>query len=131
MADAKTLRKRRGVVRASVTRLEKRLNGLEIAPGGPGVSVGAKQLADKLEVLDADFRGLHLQLVDLPDESGELEGEQDTLDKHDDDITDLSVQLQQLIVKSSSPTINPDSHKKAPTRRLSRLERNLGTTEEA
>ncbi len=48
--------------------LEKRLQDLEVAPDRPGVDNSAKQLAVKLEVLDADFKSLHLQLVDLLDE---------------------------------------------------------------
>ena len=62
------LRKRRGVVRASITRLEKRLGDLEATPDGVGVGGNAQQLTGKLEGLDVEFKSLHLQLVDLIDE---------------------------------------------------------------
>ena len=98
---ATNLQKRRGVIRASVTRLEKCLRELETEPANPGVGESAKQLAAKLVTLDADFKSLHLQLVDLLNESGkEMEREQDILDKYDDDIATISITLQQLTVKS-------------------------------
>ena len=68
-----------------------------------------------MEVLDRDFKTLHLQIVDLIDEEAkELEQEQDILDKHDDDITALSLRLKQLVSKSKSTVVAPDNGKKAP-----------------
>ena len=96
MADERALsnlRKRRAVVRSSITRLSSRLKTFEDAPDGPGTGDHAKQLATKLDNLDAEFKSLHLQLIDQisADEIGELEREQETLDKHDDDIATLTV----------------------------------------
>ena len=78
--SASNLRKRRGVVRASITRLGNRLKDLEASSDTVRSSEHAKQLAIKLEALDVDFKALHLQLVDLLEEAEELESEQDTLD---------------------------------------------------
>ena len=129
MAEPKDLRKRRGVVRASVTRLDTRLKTLEATPDAPGVSDRAKQLAAKLDGLEADFKINHFQLIDLIDNEDELEQEQEILDGHDDDIASLTVRLQQLVTKSCGSTVTPDTGRKAPQRKLSRLDRNLSTTE--
>ena len=52
----------------------------------------------KLEVLDADFKTIHLQLVNLIDKEDELDYEQEKLDYHADDVASLTVRLQQLIM---------------------------------
>ena len=59
------LRKRRGVIRASITKLGNRLKELEDSPGLPDAADHAQQLASKLE---SEFRTHHLQLVDLIDD---------------------------------------------------------------
>ena len=129
------IRKRRGVVRASITRLGNRLKELEEAPDLPNTADHAQQLTSKLETLDSDFRVHHLQLVDLIDDAPTLEKEQDTLDKLDDDVSSLSVRLRQLIVrgrasKSATPT-SGDGKASASSRKLLRLERGLNSTHEA
>ena len=83
-----------GVVRTSITKLGKRLRDLEGTPNEPGVSDRSRQLPAKLDILGVEFKTLHLQIVDLIDEeAAELEAEQDMLNRHDDDITGLSVRL--------------------------------------
>ena len=78
------------------------------------------------------FKTLHLHIVDLIDEEAEeLELEQDILNKHDDNIAALSLRLKQLVSKSKSPVVAPDNSKKAPARKLARLECSLGTTDDA
>ena len=52
----------------------------------------------KLEVLDADFKTIHLQLVNLIDKEDELDYEQEKLDYHADDVASLTVRLQQLMM---------------------------------
>lgn len=131
--NASSLRKRRGVIRASITRLEKRLKDLETTPDKFGVGDSAKQLVTKLEGLDTDFRALHFQLIDLMEEdSGEIEQEQDTLDEHDDNIAALSVRLKQLTIKPSGGGMpGLEGNRKALARKLSRLERSLQATDDA
>ena len=101
-----TLRKRRGVVRDSITRLANRLRDLEATPTGPGVGDSARQSATKLETLDKEFKSLHFEIVDLIDdkEVGELNKEQEVLDRHDDDSEAISIHHQQLITKYGNPT---------------------------
>lgn len=103
-ADGRALsssRKRRGVVRASLTRLRTRLAELEHAPDQPGTLDSARRLLSKLETLDKDFKVHHLAIVDLTDE-GALPEEQETLDTHDDDVGQLEARIQQLISTCSS-----------------------------
>ena len=76
MTEPKELRKRRGVVCTSVTRLDKRLKDLEATPDQPGVYDRTKQLVAKLEGLEHDFKTSHLQLINLIDDEDELEQEQ-------------------------------------------------------
>ena len=107
--------------------MDKHLKDLEATPDQPGVNDRAKQLAAKLESLEHDFKTSHLRLIDLIDDEDELEQEQDDLDRHDDDVASLTVRLQKLMTASSS-SATPDACKKAPTRKLSRLDCNLSNT---
>ena len=126
------LRKRRGVIRASITKLGNRLKELEDSPGLPDAADHAQQLASKLEALESEFRTHHLQLVDLIDDESTLGKEQDILDKLDDDVSFLTVKLRHLITrgrasKSATPTAS-DGKVSTTSRRLSRLERGLTST---
>jgi ATP-dependent helicase/DNAse subunit B len=92
-----TNRKRKGVVRASVTRLLARVSELEHKERpSPGDLDTARRLQQKLEELDSDFKTYHLAVVDLTDDEA-LDTEQAMLDEHDDKVTDLSARLQQLV----------------------------------
>ena len=92
MSDLSSLRKRRGVAKASLTRLQKRVSDLEHdhSDGADDLNV-AKQLLSKLESIDADFRTHHLSIVDLS-EGDDLNTEQHALDTYDDDVSKLSLQ---------------------------------------
>jgi hypothetical protein len=83
---ADSLRKRRGVVRASIMRLGIRLKELEETSDQPRTSNHARQLLTKLQSLDEDFKKHHFELIDKIDD---LEKEQTVLDKHDEDMTSL------------------------------------------
>ena len=86
-----TQRKRRGVVKASITRLGSCLKELESKVEEPTTHDHAQRLATKLETLDAEFKTHHFSLIDLIDDDETLEKEQETLDQHDDDVTTLAV----------------------------------------
>ena len=76
-----TQRKRRGVVKASITRLSSRLKEFESKVGEPTTHDHAQRLATKLETLDAEFKTHHFSLIDLIDDDDEtLEKGQETLD---------------------------------------------------
>ena len=72
-----TLQKRRGVVRASITRLKTR--ELERVIDDPSTLEASKQVLSKLEVLDGEFKVAHLSIVDLTENEDSLYAEQDTL----------------------------------------------------
>ena len=118
-----TLRKRRGVVRASITRLSTRLRELESKIHEPSTPSHAHRMSQKLESLDADFKLHHYALIDALDDEAVLAREQETLDQHDDDIAELAVRVEQLIADSDSAS--ESGTKQIASRRLSCLKSNL------
>ena len=79
-------KKRRGVVRASLTRLGTKLGELEGSTDQPDTLDHAKRLITKLECLDAEYKTHHYSIVDLTDDEGGLETEQAALDAHHENI---------------------------------------------
>ena len=75
-----TQRKRRGVVKASITRLSSRLKEFESKVEEPTTHDHAQRLATKLEILDAEFKTHHFTLIDLIDDDETQEKEQETPD---------------------------------------------------
>ena len=120
MATAASVRKRRGVARASLTRLVSRVKELEHQPRDSTTPDLADRMAKKLVELDADFRAQHHALIDLIEEEEALEREQETLDAHDDLVTELSVRIKQIISTSSPVT---DSSRKVASRKLAHIEK--------
>ncbi len=96
---ASNLRKRRGVLRASITRLGGRLTELEGTVDQPRTADHAKQLLNKLQSIESDFKKLHFELIDLIDEEDEdaMETEQGVIDKFDDDVSDITIRLEVLM----------------------------------
>ena len=79
------LRRRRGIIRSSITRLDKRIRELEDISDQPTTAAHARELAAKVETLGVDFKTYHLEIIDLMEEDEEaLEREQEILDDHDD-----------------------------------------------
>ena len=129
MPSESVLRKRRGVTRASITRLCRRLGELEGAADQPSTLDLTQQLKKKLEELDSEFKTHHYGLIDVIDDDHTLEGEQATLDKHDEDIATLTVRIQHLLeVCTSSRASNPLN---IASRRLLRLRKCLASVAES
>ena len=118
-----SLKRRRGVVRASLTRLGTRLARLEADPAAPGVGDGAKQLLAKLESLDKEFQSLHLGIIDLVEDPDAEDG---ALGVHEDEVAELALRVQRLVSCSSST--GSDGARRSSARKLSRLEKNLDST---
>ena len=98
MSNASTLRKRRGVVRASITRLTSRLRDLESDTEKPAALDLAQGMIRKLNALNSEFRTHHQALVDLIDDEEAIQTEQKTLD------TTTTSSLNSLYTYSTSST---------------------------
>ena len=123
-----TARRRRGVVRASITHLEGRVVDLESKRELTADDVrSAQHLLQKLNSLEADFKTYHLSVVDLLDEDA-LESEQVILDETDDQVVCLIIRLHRLT--SSVPTTPPppateSNHGRRLSRRSTHLDKEL------
>ena len=119
MSTAPDVRKRRGTVRGSITRLVNRLSVLEGKAAEPTTFDLAQDLAKRLSELDQEFRRHHYQLLDLIDEKEEeaLAKEQADLDGHDDVIDDANLRIKQLVMISSS-SANSSKRRSISWRRL-------------
>ena len=125
MSNLPSLKKRRGVARASITRLATRLKDLENDATGSTTLDLARGMTRKLDALDSEFRNHHHNIVDFIDNEEALQREQSTLDEHDDCVAELAARMQQLIsVCTSSSDSSP---RKIASRRLSRLQKNLSS----
>lgn len=94
MADPSELakiRRRRGVSKGSITRIETRIHQLEGESDQPNIRETARQMLAKLKEHDADFKKNHLSLIDLVDNEEILTSEQATLDEHDNLVAALTV----------------------------------------
>ena len=107
MADLATLKRRRGRVKASLTKLATKLRELEETEFAPSIASQAQQYLKRLETLDANVKTHHLAIVDVTEEEEQLTLEQEALDQHDDDVMTFSMRLQVL----SAPTVRtPPEH---------------------
>ncbi len=123
-------RKRRGVVRASITCLGPHLRELQDTSGQPRTFDHARQLLTKLQSLDEEFRRLHFELIDLINEDDTLETEQATMDKHDDVFT-LTVRVRALLTPAESFfTHTAPDDRKPLSRKLSRVQAGLNRINE-
>ena len=95
-------KKRRGVARASITKLSKKITELETLTSDPDTCAIAQRLVSRLKELNTEFRTYHLAIVDLTDSEEELSAEQDALDYHDDKVGDIEAHLQQLLTTLAS-----------------------------
>ena len=98
------LRKRRGTVRKSITSLGKNVSELGKRADDSATPAHAILLSS-LEHLDSDLKVLHFKLIDLirDDDERTLDKEQDYLDKHNDDVTSIKLQIQELLTAASLP----------------------------
>ena len=120
LANAK---KRRGVARASLTRLGNRIKDLEGGDTEPKTLELAQRMSQELSDLDTEFWTHHHALVDLIDDEETLATEQETLDAHDDLVAELAVRVKQVIA-ASSPSSN-ESSRRIASRKLTHLQKSL------
>ena len=123
-----THRRRRGVAKASITRLTTRLKDLEADVSQPATIDHAQRMQQKLDALDAEFHGHHHNVVDLTDSEDSLTREQDVLDEHDDLVAGLSVRIKQLL---DACTLSDATPRKVATRRLAHVRKALSDVSSA
>ena len=127
-------RRRRGVVKGSITRLEDRVDKYETKEEITHVDcLAIKRLIKKFESLDDEFRKHHYTIVELLEDEA-VDEEQATLDDHDERITDLVERLQQLIIipepEVDSPTSAITDASKPLQVQLGRIEKRIGMVNE-
>ena len=95
------LRRRRGVTKASITKLSTRLSEFEAKIDDPMTLGHTQKLQKKLEALDSEFKQQHLTVIDSIPEDDQLDDnlakEQNELDEHDLIVDDLSLRLVKFI----------------------------------
>ena len=89
MAELAYHKKRRAVVKASLTKLRTKLTDLEGDTSYPTVLESAKNLADKLKTLQQEFRAHQLSIIDQTNDEDPLAEEQQTLDDTDDQVSEV------------------------------------------
>ena len=124
------LRKRRGTIRKSITSLAKNVSELGKRADDSATPANATIVLSSLEYLDSDLKVLHFKLIDLirDDDERTLDKEQDYLDKHNDDVTSIKLQIQELLTATSLPKSPGVMTHKALSRRMSRMEVKLQAT---
>ena len=92
--DVNALKRKRGVTRASITRVGTRLWDLEGKRDQPNTPAAAQQLCSKLRAIDAEFKTIHFQIVDLLDKDEDIDREQVIFDEHEDRVSAFSLRVQ-------------------------------------
>ena len=110
-------------MRASITRLTARLIELEDRAAEPATANQAQLMRKKLESLDADFKKHHYTVIDAitDEEEDGMAREQEILDKHDDDVADLSFRMEKLAAAPAARS----GERSVAARRLSQLQARL------
>ena len=115
--DISKLRRRRGVAKASITRIENR--------------DFARQMLAKLKEHDADFKRIPRTIIDLLDDNETLATEQALLDEHDDIVASLTVRIMALADSTNTTSTTKVSESELLSRRCDCLETRLTGTETA
>lgn len=124
MTTASDYRRKRGVVKCSITSLSKRLTELEESTdSAESVHSHVQRLSTRLQNLDSEFRTIHYQIVGAIAEGEDetLDGEQATLDKHDIDVDGYSVRIQQLLFATMTTSVSTTADSSDKRRSLARV----------
>ncbi len=111
MSQLPALKRRRGAIKASITKLATKVAELEDKEPNPTIVTHAQHLSKRLENLDSDYKTRHFAILDVIEDEGQLTTEQETLDQHDDDVADLSLRIQTVmdLARSTTPTLSPST----------------------
>ena len=123
--------RKRGAVRGSITWLQTKIIGLQADPRTQDTQLHAQRIAEKLEVLDSDFKTHHLSIFELVENEEVLAEEQAISDEHDDIVAEIAVAIERLLSSSeSSPSEAHSIAEKATVScRLTHLQRVVETAE--
>ena len=107
MAELKAARSRRGITRASITRLGKHI----LKPEGKSELLKADQqtvqsLVEKVQTLDDTFKEHHYVIGNQAENQAAVLTEQDVLDDHEDKMSSYTYRLHQLF-EGAGPTAVP------------------------
>ena len=107
-ASLSQLKRRRGTVKGSITRVATTLAKLKAEPSSTQLLINAQELAEKLKSLDKSFKRRHDMVVDaLPDDDAldeALAREQIVYDEQDAEVSRISSEIQQIIRLCSAAT---------------------------
>ena len=119
-------RRRRGAVRASITKLVDRVRDLERkADLSASEVLAALRSVERLKELDDDFKQYHFAVVDLLEDEDEEKTEQAILDEHDERVAKLTDRLQTLTTRPKKRG-EPTEEQKLLRKRLEYIESNIG-----
>lgn len=108
MAELAFHKKRRAVVRASLTKLETKLADFELNLESPTLLPNTQSLSNKLNTLKKDFKEHQLAIIDRTDSEEGLAEEQQALDDADDIVSALDLRIQRLLLQAAPRTV-PES----------------------
>ena len=124
-AEISGKRKKRGVVRASTTRLKTKVRELEGTIDHPDTPSHARRISQKLDTLSSEFMDVHYNLVELIEDGDVLVREQAILDEFEDDTTQIAIAIERLLSSCASASTSDSNSKKLLSRKLSRLKGKL------
>ena len=103
-------KRRRGAIKASITKLTTKIAELEVKEPGPTTLPLAQQLAKRLQSLDSDFKTCHVAIINVVEDEGPLAEEQDVLDTHDEELFQLNLRLQAFMRAATAATTPSPSY---------------------
>ena len=128
------IRKRRGVVRRSITNLSKRLTELEAKEDRSDIRNHAQLLLTRLRALSSEFKTFQYELMAAIDETDAdtIDREQDALDSHDEEFDQLCLRIQQLLAAEDSNNTSRASNSESSSvlRTLTFLKESLNSVDE-
>ncbi len=121
-ARALSNKRKRGAVKASLTRLVSRVDSIERAPDLDE----ARRLTTWLESVVAEFKVHHYSVIDLLDDEDEdgIQEQQTVLDEHEDIVAQLTARLEKVMASSTAKDSNEP---KVASKRLRAIERGLSS----
>ena len=106
--DLPTLKRRRGAIQACITRPTTKIADLENRDPDPSISTQEQLFCNRLETLDSDYKTQRFVVIYVIEDEEQLAVEQETLDKHADEVSEFNLRLQALMASvTPSPPPTP------------------------